>query len=153
MATVTAPGFGGFDADKFRDAIRNTMLMGMPNAEQERATFKWNPDRDFAIEDNGGDPYNLAATPVSSIQHPEVQVPVAVEFISRAAFSPQLPMGEIQNSRVIITILDLDFEEVRGADLVQFDTSDYEIDYVAPPIGLFDVTVYQIYATAIDEAA
>lgn len=153
MAIVTTPGFGGFDAAKFREAIRGTMMMGMPNAEAERATFKWKPARDFTVEDNGGDPYNLSATPVSNVQHPDVEVPVAVEFISRSAFSPQLPVGEIQNSRVIITILDLDYEEVRGADWVKFDTSEYEIDFVAPPVGLFEVTVYQIFATAIDEAS
>jgi hypothetical protein len=28
----------------------------------------------------------------------------------------------------------------------------YRIDFTAPPTGLFEVTVYTVYATAIDEA-
>ena len=35
--------------------------------------------------------------------------------------------------------------------MIEIDDATYSIDLVAPPMGMFDATVYRIYASAMDE--
>ena len=152
MATVSDPNFGAdFDADEFRTQIRNTMFMGMPNAVEDRVTFRWSVRRAYSIEDNQGNPYNFSATPTNVVENPDVQVPVAVEFVSRQGNSEFAPIGDIRNPRATLTILDVDYVEIEGADQVLIGNQLYTIDFVGPPIGLFSVTIYQLYCTAVDQ--
>lgn len=152
MAGVTNPDFAGFDAAAFRLAIRSTMTMAAPNATADRVTFRWSPVTTYSPQDPSHNPYSWTAPPTSSITHADVQVPVAVEFSARPAASSETGVGEFDNSRAIITILDVDYELVAGADLVLLGQNIYEVQFVAPPIGLFEVTVYQIYTVARDES-
>lgn len=153
MATVTDPNFGGgFDADEFRTQIRNTMIMGLPEDELERPTFRWSVRRSYAIKDGGGNPYNFSSVPESVEEHEDVQVPVAVEFAARSTFASNLPTGQVENSKIIITILDVDYALVDTADQIVCNGDTYNIDFVAPSTGLFSVTVYEIHATAVDES-
>lgn len=153
MATPTTPaGFGsGFNADKFREAIRATMTMGLPNSPSERATFRWTPVRTYDRESPSKNPYTWTATPTSSDTHEDVQIPVAVEMHSRV-----LPMdtavGHFDPVKVVLTVLDTDYVLIQGADIVLLGGNTYDVDFVAPPEGLFEVTVYSIWATARDES-
>ena len=54
-------------------------------------------------------------------------------------------------SKVIVTVMDTHFGEVESANYVLINGSEYNIDYWAPPVGLFGVTVYQAYLSAVDE--
>jgi hypothetical protein len=152
MATPTDANFGaGFDAAAFRSAIRSTMEMGLPNTAAERATFRWNVERTYEREDPSHNPYEWDEVPSTELTHADVQIPVAVEFSARPAASLDTAIGQFDVGRAIITILDVDYELVRGADLVLLGENTYVIDFVGPPIGLFEVTVYQAYASALDE--
>lgn len=150
---TTPPGFGaGFDADLFRESIRAAMTMGLPNTVSERATFRWHPQRTFAKSDPTGKPYDLSAAPVSDTTPEDVQIPCAVEFSARPAGSMETALGEFDTSRVIITLLDVDMPLISGADEVILGGNTYDIQFLGPPIGLFDVTVYQLFAIARDES-
>lgn len=152
MAQVTNPAFAGFDAAAFRLAIRSTMTMAAPNATADRATFRWSPIKTFSPQDPAHNPYSFTEAPVTNVTHIDVKVPVAVEFSAPRLAAHETPLGEFDTARAIITILDDDYALVAGADLVLLGQNTYEIEFVAPPIGLFDVTVYQIYAVARDES-
>lgn len=158
MAIPTDPSFGaGFDADAFRSAITSTMQMGMPSATSEQVTFCWLTHNDYEVEDNAGNPYDWTATPTdTSTEAPnasgEVIVPVAVEFVARSQEALGTPFGQIDTPKVILTLLDDAYEQVKTADYVMINGSQYDIDFSAPPTGLFGVTVYTIYATAVDES-
>jgi hypothetical protein len=128
------------------------MTMGLPNAEAERATFIWATDRTFGTQDPASNPYDWTDDPVTEETHPDVQIPVAVDFAARPAASLETTIGQFDASRVVITILDVDYEKVRGAAMVKLGGNTYDIDFVAPPQGLFEVTVYSVYATARDES-
>lgn len=141
-----------FDPAVFRTAIRNTMLMGIPGASQDKPTFQWSIARDYAIDDPADSPYDWTSAPTSTVVHPDIQVACAVEFSARPAGSQQTIIGEFDTSRVILTLLDEDYALVKGADLVLMGGNTYTIEFVAPPMGLFDVTVYQIYCQARDES-
>lgn len=153
MAAVTDSTFGGgFDAEQFRTQIRNTMIMGLPPTEAERPTFRWSVQREYAIKDDSGNPYNFSSAPLSVEAHEDVQVPCSVEFAARSAAAVSIPIGDIQNSKVVITVLDVDYEVVKSADQIVCNGDLYNIDFVAPSVGLFSVTVYEIHATAYDES-
>ena len=158
MATVTDSSFGGgFDADSFRTAIRNTMTMGLPTTASERITFRWSTERTYAsATDESGETYDFTASPASTSSPADVAVTAAVEFTARSSLGEQNAVGDSENPRVIVTLLDTDFPNItsggRLADLMVLDGNEYTVDFVAPPIGLFDVTVYQVYGTAIDES-
>lgn len=153
MAVPTNPNFGaGFDAAVFRDAIKSTMQMGSPNAVSEKVTFQWPTRLDYGVGvklDPSGKPYTLGASVVADDTNPDVLIDCAVEFIDRTAVGT--PIGEFNNPRVIITILDVDFESVRTATKATIGGNTYNIQY-SRPVGLFNVTVYEVFAQAVDES-
>lgn len=150
--TPLTPGFGaGFDADAFRNAVIDTMVMGLPGATAEKATFRWLPQREWPIHDQRGKPYNWSASPSVNTQHADVQIPCAVEFSSNARNAGETVVGSFNEPRITVTVLDTHFPEIEGADLIILDNNTYKIEYIAPPMGLFTVTIYQIIARAEDE--
>lgn len=152
MAGTTDSRAAGFNAAAFRDAIRFAMNMGLPNATEERATFKWNTVRTYTTADPAGSPYDYTATPATSVAHADVAIPVAVEFSARPAGSRDTSVGQFDSSRAVITVLDEDYALIVGADQVLLGGNTYEIQFVGPPVALFDVTIYQIYCDARDES-
>lgn len=153
MASTTDPRASGFDADAFRDAIRFAMNMGLPNATNERVTFKWDVVSNYTSADPSGRPYVWTDTATTRVVTDDVQIPAAVQFVARASAGEHGgPFGNIENPHVIVTILDEDYTLVQGARKIEFDGNLYIINFVAPPLGLFDVTIYQIYAAAEDES-
>lgn len=139
-----------FDAAAFRTAIKFAMRMGLPNAIPDRATFRWSPQRTFAIEDPAHNPYDWGDAPATEVTHVDVRVDVAVEMLGGAA--EETSVGQINNQKAQITILDEDYTLVEGADIVLLGTNTYQVDFVSPPLGLFEVTVYTLSITAVDEA-
>ena len=152
MATPTDTSFGSdFDAALFRSAITSTMEMGLPGSS-ERATFLWKPERDFDIEDNAGNPYDWTSTPTSEGNHPEVQIPVAVQLSTRGTLFDGTPVGEFNQLRLSVTVLDVHYPQVADADAIRFDDAIYDISFWEPPQGLFDVTIYTARCVARDES-
>jgi hypothetical protein len=151
MATVSDPSFSGFNADLFRSKIKSTMRMGLPNTTAERATFRWTVGHTFASADGGGSPWDFGATPVTTTAHADVQIDCAVDFVPRATLAGGTAVGHFDTPRAIITVLDEDYPDIVGADTVLLGENVYTIDFVAPPVGLFTVTIYQLHVSAQDE--
>lgn len=141
----------GFNSAQFREAIRFAMQMGTPNKPSEKATFQWAANKEFATPDVSNRPYNWTATPVVENLHPDVQVLCAVEF-SGSASGSGTEMGTFERTSAVLTLLDQEYEKVKGANRVLLGGNRYEIMFTAPPTGLFDVTVYSIHCQAIDES-
>jgi hypothetical protein len=152
MAGTTDPRASGFNATQFRDAIRFAMNMGLPQSTLERVTFRWTDHNDYAIEDPEGLPYKFTATPILTTSHVDVLATAAVEFVTRASLTDGSAVGSFDTPRAIITILDEDYVLVDTANRIVLGGNTYKIDFVAPPFGLFDVTVWQIHCTAMDES-
>lgn len=155
---------GGFNEAAFRDAIFNTMLMGIPEDPNERLTFWWRRDQTYSPDDPAGNPYDWTSPPV--IDKPgnpklpdkgldieqSLQVPYALEFSARPAGSSNTVFGEIDSSRAIVTMMEKDFEKVSDADYATIGDSRYRIQFDAPPVGLFGVSVWTLYLEAEDQA-
>lgn len=141
-----------FNAALFRNSIKAAMVMGLPNTVSERATFRWTPEYTYSTSDPGGTPYDLEAIPTATEAPEDVQVDCAVEFVSRANASGGTALGPFDVARAVITVLDTDYASIVGADQVLLGGDEYKVDFVAPPMGLFEVTIYQIYCSAVDES-
>ena len=147
----------GFNAAQFRDAIKFAMRMGTPNPEENRATFRWDVERTYSEADGSGNPYSWTATADSETSYDEVQADVAVEFVTRSTLSNGNPIAEFDTPRAVITVLDVDWDIIidggsrPAPDQVILGGNTYNMDFIAPDIGLFDVNVYQLHCSAIDE--
>lgn len=136
---------GGFNAQTVRDALRAAMIMGQPGQVSKQATFRWPVSRTtVGPTDPAGIPYDLTQTPLTEKQHEDVIVPVAVRHVP--GLVNDTPVGEFDPSMAVLTILDVDYKQVIGATQVLLGGIPFDIDFVAPPIGLFDLTVYEVHA-------
>ena len=161
MATSSAFS-GSFDEGAMRSAVLNTMLMGMPENPAERLTFVWNRDKVFSPDDPAGNPYDWTSTPVTDRPgnpglpdtgvEQTLQVPYALEFAARPSGSETTSLGEIDVSRAIATLMDGDFEKIKTADYARIGDSRYRIQFDAPAIGLFGITVWQVFMEAEDSS-
>jgi len=150
MAGTSDSRAAAFNATKFRDGIKFAMNMGLPEDTSERITFRWKTIYEFDIEDNSGNPYDFSSTPQQTFSRPDVQIVAAVE-VANDNVPDGTSIGGFNNPTAIITVLDEEYALISDADMVILGGSTYDIMYTAPPIGLFDVTVYQIHAVAVDE--
>lgn len=151
----------GFNAAKFRSGIKFAMQMGLPGTVSERVTFFWDTDKDYASADTRADPYDWTVAPASSVSAADIPasltLPVSVEFIDARTTSGDTTVGAFDSPRIKLTVLDDEFAILTDSNLglpngVTVDGSTYLIEYWAPPVGLFDVSVYTAYAAARDEA-
>ena len=149
MAEV--PGFGeSFSAEVFRSNIKNVMKMGSPSAVVERATFQFAPSDTYSTRvDVSGKPYSLGQQPASTEVKEDVQVDCAVDYVNR--YPDGTPIGEFNNTRAKVTILDVDYELVRDAKTILMGGNTFVINYVEE-VGLFSVTVYTAHCTARDDS-
>jgi len=151
MARPTDTGFlKGFDATLFRQAITSTMEMGLPENVNERITFRWNPETTYETADQSGIPFDFTEEPLTEEITADVQVPAAIEFSNLR--EDGTPLGQFEQPQVIATLLDIHYEQVKGADEALIGENTYAINFVAPPVGLGEVTIYRIYMRAVDEA-
>ena len=141
-----------FNAAEFRTNIIATMNMGLPVDPAERATFRWRTETTFDVADPSGNPYDFTSSPVDTDAHADVQVPCAVEFVTHQTTGDGTALGAFRTPRAIITVLDTHYPDIEGASEVLLGGNTYVINFVAPPVGLFDVTVYQLHCQARSEA-
>lgn len=145
-----------FDAAAFRSAIRFAMTMGLPEASEQQATFRWNVQRTFAQADSSGDPWSWAQTASASVSYDDMRIPVAVQYTPGQRVEERI--GGIDPGKAVLTVLDEDYDTLTASgrpfpNQVQLGDAIFDIQFVSPPQGLFDVTIYEVHCRAIDEAA
>ena len=139
----------GFDPAAFRTGIKFAMQMGAPNSVSDRVTFVWRPAKTFSKTDPAGNPYDWSASPTTTETHADVVVDVAVTDLGRPT-PEHTAVGAIDAQKISLTLLDVDYEQVVGAQEVRWGGKTFQIDYVMPPIALFSVDIHTIFATAVD---
>lgn len=136
----------GFDAAEFRTAIRFAMNMGSPNVTLEKTTFRWSKVQTFNPQDPAHRPYRWSESVVTDTTPADVVMSnVAVE-ISPARTAASSDVGSFVPLRAELTMLDLDYALVRGADVVLMKGDSWQVTAVTTQ-ALFSVDVYTIYAT------
>lgn len=141
-----------FDAADFRTNIRATMLMGLTGNVADRPKFLFNSTETFTGElDDTGSPYDFTTVPTVSSTDP-VQVLCALQWSSGAnTATTGKDLGDFEEGDLVITMLDEEYAQIKHADKVEVDGTQYEIRFVQPSVGLFDVTVYQLHCTTYNQ--
>lgn len=151
-----------FDSARVRDALKFAMRMGLPGTQSERVTFFWDSEPTYTNPDVNSNPWDWTTAPTSTVSAPAVpsslSVPVAVEFLGQSGgIGTFNNVGDFNTPRVKVTVLDEEYTSLTDLNLglptgLTVDGSTYIIEYWVPPIGLFDLTVYECFAVARDEA-
>lgn len=136
----------GFSSTDFKSAIRAAMNMGAPTDTSLQVTFLVPGTAAYADEDRNANPYDWSSTPTSSTPASQIQVPCAVEWA--AGGTEGTPAGIFDTSKVIVTLLDDDYATIEGVTEMLIGDRHYSVVAQTPPMGLFDVTIYQIHGAA-----
>lgn len=142
-------GWTGFDAARFRSAIRFVFTMAEPPSTVDQLVFHWNPTSTSAGPKSGdGVPFNPTQA-ITTTTPPTVKRPYLVEYVD-AAGEPT-PFGKVIPSRVRVWLLDGDYDDVKTADYVVISGDRYERDHEEPSYGLFDVGIHCCTYSAMNE--
>lgn len=166
-----------FNRGRFEDAIRFAMRMGAPTRPEDRATFHFKPKRIYPAGtklDQTGKPLNSSIRAEYVRPAPLVLEEVAIEH--ERANPQELPVGVKIPTRVVLTILDAEYQLIkeRAANIVVDDSDPqnpvleptgeefafevelggdrYRIGYRMTPLALFDAGVHQVVCYAMDES-
>lgn len=141
-----------FDLAQFNTAIRFAMQMGKPTNAEDQPEFRFPKTISYppgtAVDEDG-----IAFDPTiarTTTQPPPVKVDCAFEFSD--ATPDELPVGTFRPTKVIITLLEEEYQQVADAEEVVIGGDRYYLSHEHPPLGLFDASIRQLTAYAIDEA-
>ena len=140
-----------FSKTVVEDAIRFAMRMGAAPDPTQRATFLFRQVRTYppgTLLDAEGTPLDPNVRAEVTTPDP-VTVDCAVEF--ERATPEELPTGVRIPTRLVITLLENEYQQVRTAVRVRIGSDRYQIAYELPVVGLFDMAVHQIVAYAESE--
>jgi hypothetical protein len=156
---------GSFSADETRQNLRATMLLGLPGDPAKRPIFLFPRERSYAPADDAGQPWDWSQAASGDSDDPgpartvtcgddDGQVVCAWEAGGGrgGTQSNETPFGDFDQSRLVLTILDADFELIDGFNRVIIGGNRYRRVYEMPNIGLWDLDVHQVIVEAIDES-
>jgi hypothetical protein len=137
-----------FDRIAILRGLYTAMEFGEPTRTSDKATF-FTLVSEVAVErDDDGIPfdstYRRTRVPRS------MQVPVAIEFIDKADQSESF--GYIQSTRVKLTLLDPDYQKVKGFNYVVIGGDKYNYRITEPPVALGAIDVWTVHVVAEDES-
>jgi hypothetical protein len=149
-----------FDGDQFRDSIRFSMQMGISpdGGKQPIFVFRsasrtyWRGDVQLTTTprlDRDGKPLDPTVRVVESPPQTK-RVDCAVEI--ERADAAELPVGNFRPTKATVTLLDQQYEQVKGARELVYNGDRYVYGYEPVGLGLFDVGVNQIIFYAVDES-
>lgn len=141
----------GFDADTVRAGLRLAMQVGLPVATQDQPLFVMptvvTGDSDHNL-DSGGTPYGADFKPTRSTPA-QFRVPCAVEYFDGAGKIEAF--GLVAPSHVLITLLDTEYNIVKGFAYVVLAGNKYYYEREQPPLGLVDIGVHTFRCRSDDE--
>lgn len=148
MAIPTA-GNQGFSSAQFKDAIHLAMQMGAAPDPADQVKFHFPSQLVFNGSADGQEvPFDPTATVTSTTPTP-VHVDCAIEYLD---YEDQVTsFGLMAPTRVALTLLDDDYEQVKDCSYVVIGGDRYDYRRTEPPAGLFDVGLYVMHFTARNE--
>lgn len=127
--------------------IHQAMAIGVPSKPEDRATFFIPSDTVDPGEDEEGVPYNPDVRPTSTPD--KVVVPCALDYVDGTELASNF--GVVQASKVVITLLDPDYQKVKGFDFVVVAGNRYYYRKTEPPVALGNLDVWTVHVQAEDQ--
>lgn len=149
-----------FNAAKFRNGIRFAMQMGFPEDTSKQFTWHWTTKRTYLKPDSGGFPLEFKQSQIDTqVDVDDLVVDVAVSYTQTTSASRigGTELGVFDVASITATLLDTDYATLldHGDDVLPdqatVDGNLYIVQNWRPPVGLFEVTIYQANLQAVDE--
>lgn len=147
-----------FDAAGFRNAVRFAMEMGLNPDPSRRPTFiRKSSSRVYKKNsvvistprlDRDGRPLDPE---VEVVRPADVEVSVDCAIEVQRADAEELPVGTFRPTKVVATLLDDQYEEVKDCREMLYNGDRYVYGYEPESNGLFDVGVYTIIFYAVED--
>lgn len=139
----------GFDPARVLAGLHKAMEFGEPTRSADRATFYkvLSTTGDGTAQDEDGVPFDPSID--RTVKPTPIQVPCAVEYVDRADQTHSF--GSITASRVEITLLDPDYQKVKGFSYVVCGGDKYLYRLTEPGAALGSIDVWTVHAIAEDE--
>ena len=139
----------GFDRARVLAVLRKAMEFGQPTRTADQATFyKMTTTSDPGPVDSDGVPFD--PTVDRTRKATPVLVACAVEYLDRADQTETF--GTIQSGLVKITLLDDDYQKVKGFAYVAIGGIKYAYRKTEPPDALGSLDVWTVHVVAEDES-
>mgnify|MGYP001579973849 CR=1 FL=1 len=138
-----------FDADEFRQSIHAVMNLGAPPQTGDQVVFYFARSLVYNTPvDDENTPFDPAAT-VTEGPGQSVTVPCAIEYTDREG--EPVPFGMVTATKLAVTLLDEDYDQVKGCAYVVAGGDKYLFRRTVPPVGLYSVGVYTMIFVAENE--
>lgn len=147
MAKYVPPSF---NRAQVRDGLLKAMGFGEPTRTEDKVIFCF-PKRAAASGAAGGDgvPFDPAER-LADVGTANKVVSCAAEFIDRSEES--MDGGtELKPSRLRITLLDEEYQEVKDFSYVVAGGDKYNRDFIEPPVALGSLDVWTLHLRAEDD--
>lgn len=141
----------GFNRDRVLQGIKKAMGFGAATRPQDRVTFYFNARSAPAGEvDEEGVPFDPADRVTNTREGESKVVDCAVEYQDRA---PQTEtFGVYIPARIILTLLDPDWQQVKDFSYVKAGGDIYHRSTVEPPVALGSIDVWSVICLAEGES-
>lgn len=139
----------GFNPDEVRTGLRLAMNIGLPPVETDQPTFYFpRAASTTGAADEDAMPFDVTKRRVLDPPR-SVRVPCAIEYFDNQGKIENF--GVIVPSKVELTVLDEEYEKIKGFEYVVIGGSRYWYSRTATPAGLVSIGVFTIYCTAEDQ--
>lgn len=140
----------GFDATKIMDGLHRAMGFGEATRAGDKATFYLRHPSTLSNAgevDSEGLPFDPAVQRTSSMT--PVVVPCAIEYFDRAENADTY--GVMQSTKIMLTLLDPDYQKVKGFAYVAAGGDKYYYAKTEPPVALGSIDVWIVHCNSQDE--
>jgi len=142
-----------FDAEAIKTGIHQAMGFGEPTRTDDKAWFYFPKNRASTPSDAAADqddiPFDVTIPVATTDSHARVQVPCAVEYFDATGLS--ITAGEVTPSKIVITLLDDEWQQVKNFSFVVAGGDKYVRSRIEPPVALGSIDVWTAHCTAQDE--
>lgn len=138
----------GFDKNAVMAGLKKAMQFGAPTRVEDQATFyKVVTTTDDVPRDDDFIPFDPDAE--RTAKPTGIRVDCSVEYDDRAEVTEQF--GGITPSRITITLLDPEYQKIKGFRYVVAGGDRYNYRLTEPPVALGNVDVWTVHCVAEDE--
>lgn len=138
----------GFDKAAVMAGLKRAMEFGAPTRVEDRATFyKVVTTTDDVPRDDDFIPFDPEAE--RTAKPTPVTVDCTVEYVDRSEQTEAF--GAITASRIKVTLLDPEYQKVKGFSYVVAGGDRYNYRLTEPPVALGNIDVWTVHCVAEDE--
>ena len=139
-----------FNKERVENGLRLAMSVGMPPDEELRPRFVILENQPSPFEDENGVPFDPKQMVTAPVTREVTGVLCGIEYVDRPG--EQVDWTQIIPSEIVLTMLQEEYELVRGFDHVFVGGEKFRYNKERTPLGLVTIQVHQFEVVAEDDA-